>query len=192
MPSNWRARRVITRSFRTGRAKQRIRLSPTLRSRRQPDRSRRDRLRAPIVLRNTTNSCGSKNSLAQRHVFRGGQFFPDTFQDTAPIIMASATSLPESSSEYRVRLADTADTDALVRLINAAFVVEKPIIDGDRITAEKVSPLFKPGKFLLLKEGSQLLICISADLKVPPRVYLGLLAVDPNRQKKGLGRRTVE
>ncbi len=42
--------------------------------------------------------------------------------------MASATSLPESSAEYRVRLANSADTDALVRLINTAFIVEKPII----------------------------------------------------------------
>ena len=52
--------------------------------------------------------------------------------------MASATSSPESSAEYRVRLANSADTDALVRLINTAFVVEKPIIDGDRINAAGV------------------------------------------------------
>jgi GNAT superfamily N-acetyltransferase len=106
--------------------------------------------------------------------------------------MASATSLPESSSEYRVRLADSADTDPLVRLINAAFIVEKPIIDGDRINAEKVSALFETGKFLLLEEGSQLVSCIYAEIKDSRRGYLGLLAVDPNRQKKGLGRRTVE
>jgi len=91
--------------------------------------------------------------------------------------MASATSLPESSSEYRVRLADSADTDALVRLINAAFIVEKPIIDGDRINAEKVSALFETGKFLLLEEGSQLVSCIYAEIKEPRRGYLGLLAV---------------
>src|SRR6266478_8277849 len=164
MPSNWRARRVITRSFRTARAKQRIRLSPILRSRRQPDRSRRDRLRAPIALRNTTSSCGSKNSLAPRRDSQGRQFFPDLFHDTALIVMASATSLPESSSEYRVRLADKADTAALVRLINAAFIVEKPIIDGDRINAEKVRVLFETGKFLLLEESSQLVSCIYAEI----------------------------
>src|SRR5258705_13038265 len=106
--------------------------------------------------------------------------------------MASGTSSPESSSEYRVRLADNADTDALVRLINAAFIVEKPIIDGDRINAEKVSALFETGKFLLLEEGSQLVSCIYTEIKDSRRGYLGLLAVDPNRQKKGLGRRTVE
>ena len=106
--------------------------------------------------------------------------------------MASATSSPESSSEYSVRLADRADTDALVRLINAAFIVEKPIIDGDRINAEKVSALFETGKFLLLEEGWQLVSCIYAEIKDSRRGYLGLLAVDANRQNKGLGRRTVE
>ena len=106
--------------------------------------------------------------------------------------MAIATSAQESSPEYRVRLAEAADTDALVRLINAAFVVEKPIIDGDRITAEKLSALLETGKFLLLEEGSQLLSCIYVKVKDARRGYLGLLAVEPNRQKSGLGRRMVE
>ena len=91
--------------------------------------------------------------------------------------MASATSSPESSAEYRVRLANSADTDALVRLINTAFVVEKPIIDGDRINAEKVNAFVS---------------CIYVEIKDSRRGYLGLLAVDPNRQKSGVGRRTVE
>jgi ribosomal protein S18 acetylase RimI-like enzyme len=106
--------------------------------------------------------------------------------------MASATSLPESSPQYRVRLADGADTDALVRLINAAFIVEKPIIDGDRIDAEKLNALFGTGKFLLLEEGSQLVSCIYVEVKDTRRGYLGLLAVDPNRQRSGFGRRMVE
>ena len=42
-----------------------------------------------------------------------------------------------SSPQYRVRLADSTDTDALVRLINAAFAVEKIVIEGDRIDSEK-------------------------------------------------------
>jgi len=106
--------------------------------------------------------------------------------------MASATSSPESSAEYRVRLANSADTDALVRLINTAFVVEKPIIDGDRINAGKVNAFFESGEFLLLEEGPQLVSCIYVEIKDSRRGYLGLLAVDPNRQKSGVGRRTVE
>jgi ribosomal protein S18 acetylase RimI-like enzyme len=106
--------------------------------------------------------------------------------------MASATSKPESSGEYRVRLAASTDTDALVGLINRAFIVERPIIDGHRINAEKLSALFDTGKFLVLEEGSQLASCIYVEVKNSRRGYLGLLAVDPNRQRSGLGRRMVE
>ena len=62
-----------------------------------------------------------------------------------------------SSPEVRVRLAETADSDALVRLINQAFAVEKIVIEGERIDSEKVRALFETGVFLLLYEAEQLL-----------------------------------
>jgi GNAT superfamily N-acetyltransferase len=103
--------------------------------------------------------------------------------------MQEATSL---SPDYRVRLADAGDTDALVSLINAAFIVERPLIEGDRINAEKLAALFGTGKFLLLEKGSTLISCIYIEIKDSRRGYLGLLAVDPTRQKTGLGRRMLE
>jgi len=103
--------------------------------------------------------------------------------------MQDATSL---SPDYKVRLANADDTDGLVSLINAAFVVEKPLIDGDRIDAEKMRELFGTGKFLILEADAQLVCCVYMEIKESRRGYLGLLAVDPNRQKRGLGRRMIE
>ena len=93
-----------------------------------------------------------------------------------------------SLPEYRVRLADLTDTDDLVRLINAAFAVEKIVIEGDRIDPQKLCALFETGKFLLLYEAEELLGCVYVEIK-GKRGYLGLLGVQPGRQKSGLGRR---
>ncbi|SRR5260221_2807986 len=93
-----------------------------------------------------------------------------------------------ASPQYRVRLADSTDTDALVQLINAAFAVEKIVIEGDRIDSEKVRALFGSGNFLLLFEAEELLGCVYVEVK-GKRGYLGLLGVQPSRQKSGLGRR---
>ena len=96
-----------------------------------------------------------------------------------------------SSPQYRVRLADSTDTDALVRLINMAFAVEKIVIEGDRIDSGKVRALFETGNFLLLFEEEELLGCVYVEVK-GKRGYLGLLGVQPERQKSGLGRRLAD
>jgi predicted N-acetyltransferase YhbS len=94
----------------------------------------------------------------------------------------------DSSPEVRVRLAEAADSEALVRLINEAFAVEKIVIEGERIDSEKVRMLFETGNFLLLYEAERLLGCVYVEVK-NERGYLGLLAVRPGRQKSGFGRR---
>jgi GNAT superfamily N-acetyltransferase len=93
------------------------------------------------------------------------------------------TGAVHSSPEIGLRLAD-----ALVRLINEAFAVEKIVIEGDRIDFEKVRALFETGNFLLLYEAAQLLGCVYVEVK-NKRGSLGLLAVEPGRQKSGFGRR---
>ena len=70
------------------------------------------------------------------------------------------TGAAHSSSEICVRLAGAVDTEALVRLINEAFAVEKVVIEGERIDSEKVRALFVTGNFLQLYEGEQLLGCL--------------------------------
>ena len=98
------------------------------------------------------------------------------------------TGAVHSSPEVHLRLAEAADTEALVRLINEAFAVEKIVIEGERINSEKVRALFETGNFLLLYEAAQLVGCVYVEVK-GKHGYLGLLAVRPDRQKSGFGRR---
>ena len=101
------------------------------------------------------------------------------------------SSAANHSPEVHLRLAESADTDALVRLINAAFIVERDAIEGDRIDSKKLQALFETGTFLLLENDAQLLGCVYIEIK-DRRGYLGLLSVQPERQKTGLGRKLVE
>src|SRR5260370_36018808 len=89
-----------------------------------------------------------------------------------------------------VRTAGTADVEAIVRLINTAFVVERVFADGDRTNSEKVRGLMEKGKVLLVDNGPSL----AGWVYVQPRgerAYIGLLSVDPPRQRSGLGGQLV-
>src|SRR6266699_3748672 len=89
-----------------------------------------------------------------------------------------------------VRTARIADVEAIVRLINAAFLVERFFVDGDRINSEKVRSLMEKGKFLLAGDGPSLAGCVYVELR-GERGYIGLLSVDPALQRSGLGRQLV-
>ena len=95
-----------------------------------------------------------------------------------------------SIHSHTMREAEPADVDALVRLINAAFSVEKFFLDRDRIDAETVHKLMSKGRFLLAEDDSAIAACIYVELR-GDRGYFGLLSVDPIRQKTGLGRKLV-
>src|SRR6516225_4294553 len=91
----------------------------------------------------------------------------------------------------RTRLAGPLDVDALVGLINAAFVVERPIFDGDRTTAAGVRALLQRGRFLVAEDSAGLAGCVYVEIR-GNRGYIGLLSVDPPRQGSGLGRKLME
>src|SRR6266852_235081 len=90
----------------------------------------------------------------------------------------------------RVRTADLGDVEALVRLINSAFRVELPYIEGDRVDAEGVRSYMAKGKFLVAEDSAGLAGCVYVELR-GDRGYLGLLGVDPQRQGNGLGRKLM-
>jgi len=91
----------------------------------------------------------------------------------------------------RVRIAVAADAEAVTALINAAFVVEKFFIDGDRVNLEMVRGLLVKGAFLIAEDDTGMPGCVYVERR-SDRGYLGLLSVDPARQKNGLGRLLVE
>src|SRR6267378_4748475 len=91
----------------------------------------------------------------------------------------------------RFRLASSADAEALARLINAAFRVEQPFIEGDRTSPGGVRTYMEKGKFLLAENVAGLAGCVYVELRAN-RGYLGLLGVDPARQGTGLGRKLMD
>jgi GNAT superfamily N-acetyltransferase len=105
--------------------------------------------------------------------------------------MKDAANAACRDNPFNFRVASLADAEALVRLINAAFRVELPFIDGDRINAEGVRSYMTKGKFLVAEDTAGLAGCVYVELR-GDRGYLGLLGVDPPRQGTGLGRRLMD
>jgi GNAT superfamily N-acetyltransferase len=89
-----------------------------------------------------------------------------------------------------MRAAEASDAPAIARLVNAAFRPERFFIDTDRTDPEKVAALLRKGKFLLLFESQALAGCVYIELR-GERGYFGLLAVDPQRQRSGIGARLI-
>ena len=85
-----------------------------------------------------------------------------------------------------MRLAEVEDIDAIVRLVNRAFVAESPYVEGERINADGVHELWARGKFLLGEENGDITACIFVEPR-GERAHLGLVSVDPVRQGTGLG-----
>ncbi len=102
---------------------------------------------------------------------------------------ASESACPGPTRTIRIGVAD--DVPALVCLINAAFRVEQPFIEGERIDAEGVRGYMEKGKFLLAEESASLAGCVYVEL-AGDRGYVGLLGVDPSRQGTGLGRKLMD
>src|SRR2546422_6674129 len=94
------------------------------------------------------------------------------------------------ANRLRLRTAVLADVEALARLINAAFRVEQPFIEGERINPDGVRAYLEKGKFLLAEDAAGLTGCVYVELR-GDRGYLGLLGVEPRRQGRGLGRKLM-
>jgi N-acetylglutamate synthase-like GNAT family acetyltransferase len=94
-----------------------------------------------------------------------------------------------SSANLPLRVATDADIPAITRLINAAFVVERPIFDHDRIDDPGVRDYMAKGKFLLHHDPlNNAIDCVYLEPNIQDaRCYLGLLSIAPEHQGVGLG-----
>ncbi len=104
--------------------------------------------------------------------------------------MAAAANSPSSESRIRIRPAGDEDVPALTRLINAAFVVEQVVFDGNRVDDLGVRAYMSGGTFLVAEDSGALAACVYIETR-NDRSYLGLLSVQPPRQGAGLGRQLV-
>lgn len=91
----------------------------------------------------------------------------------------------------QIRIAIRDDVEALTRLINAAFVVERFVFDGDRVDPSAVESYMKSGQFLVADDEAGLAGCVYVEVR-KNRGYIGLLSVSPQRQGTGLGRKLMD
>lgn len=109
-------------------------------------------------------------------------------------IAASSTATVATS----VRRAQLSDADALSDLVNQAFAIEAPFLEGNRTTPAEMAELIRAGGFLVLEHsgGIGAAVWFQAPGKragLPARTaYFGLLSVLPALQGMGLGRRLVQ
>jgi predicted N-acetyltransferase YhbS len=89
------------------------------------------------------------------------------------------------------RLATAKDAPRIIAMVNAAYSVED-FLEGTRIDEVRLAAMMEKGTILMAEdnEGS-LLGSVYFELR-GHRGYLGMLAVDPARQGRGLSRRLVE
>jgi len=88
-------------------------------------------------------------------------------------------------------LAAADDVPGLVRVINAAYEVEKFFVSGDRTDMDTARRLMKKGVFVIARDGGDVTGCVYVELR-GTRAYFGMLSVEPSRQGTGLGRRLVD
>jgi GNAT superfamily N-acetyltransferase len=86
-----------------------------------------------------------------------------------------------------VRRATVADAAALAALINQAYAIEVFFVDGDRTDAAEITAMLQTGSFIVLDHGGGL----AGAVYVERRGYFGMLAVAPEQQGHGLGKRLV-
>jgi GNAT superfamily N-acetyltransferase len=80
---------------------------------------------------------------------------------------------------------------AIVALLNAAFAMERAFVEHDRTSIEEITRYRETGTFFVVDaEAGALTSCMYLEQR-GDRMYLGMLAVDPSRQGKGLGRQMI-
>jgi GNAT superfamily N-acetyltransferase len=89
-----------------------------------------------------------------------------------------------------IRDAGERDVEAIVGLVNTAFLVELFFIERDRTDPEMIRGLMEKGKFLLAEDGTSLAGCVYVELR-GERGYLGMLSVALALQRQGLGRQMM-
>lgn len=90
----------------------------------------------------------------------------------------------------QIRVAEAADALTIARLVNDAFCSERFFATSDRTDPEKVAALLQKGRFLMVFEDDVLAGCVYTELR-GERGYFGLLAVNPRRQRSGIGGRLI-
>jgi ribosomal protein S18 acetylase RimI-like enzyme len=99
--------------------------------------------------------------------------------------------MPGSPDSPSIRIAGPSDMGRLIPMINAAFAVET-FFDGTRTDATRLAAMMNKGTILIAEgAGGELIASVYMEVR-GTRGYLGMLAVDPAHQGRGLGRMMTE
>jgi GNAT superfamily N-acetyltransferase len=96
--------------------------------------------------------------------------------------------------EFKIRGGGASDIDEIVRITNAAYVVELFCIEGDRTDSADVRSQMAEGRFLVVQPSTmptQLIGSVYLSIHAE-RAYMGMLAVDPPFQGKGIAKTLIE
>jgi GNAT superfamily N-acetyltransferase len=94
------------------------------------------------------------------------------------------------TAEFKIREATQADIPVLVPLVNRAFEIEKFFSGGDRTNADEMRRMMSDGTYLFSEDEQGPSGCVYVKINGTAG-YFGMLAVDPNRQKSGLGGKLI-
>lgn len=94
-------------------------------------------------------------------------------------------------ADIHIRIATMDDRTAMMPAINEAFAIEK-FLEGTRTDKARLAEMMESGEFLVAQNRSgEIVASVFVEVK-GERGYLGMLAVDPAEQGKGLGRLMVD
>ena len=88
---------------------------------------------------------------------------------------------------FAIREAERSDVSAIVRVVNAAFDVERPVRTSDRTSPQDVQDLMERGKFFVAVKDARVIGAVFVRSSGTTG-YFGMLAVDPELQRAGIGR----
>jgi ribosomal protein S18 acetylase RimI-like enzyme len=100
--------------------------------------------------------------------------------------------LQAENSVAGLRRATIDDTDLLVPFINRAFAPDNYFKRTERTNPSQVAEYLRKGFFLLLEDTVGLLGLIYTELRQDNRGYIGMIAIDPDRQGGGIGTRLLQ
>jgi N-acetylglutamate synthase-like GNAT family acetyltransferase len=90
-----------------------------------------------------------------------------------------------------IRDASVDDVVPIVALLNAAFAMERAFVDRDRTSIAEITQYFATGTFLVVDgQPDGLAACMYLEQR-GDRMYLGMLAVSPAQQGRGLGKQMM-
>lgn len=91
----------------------------------------------------------------------------------------------------RIRAARAEDMAAMIPVVNAAFDFED-FLEGSRTDEERMAGMMATGEFLVAEDDSGRVIASVYTEVRGERGYFGMLAVDPRRQRTGVGSAMIE